>query len=172
MLVECSQCKTRFRVQEEKIRPGGSKFKCSKCGAILSVYKTAASIIKEDKDEPVRFSGEQDGGAYKEPREHISDQRERRKHARYPFREEILIDGTKRCTCSDISELGLYVSTIQSFEEKGKIEVSIPYKENFLTVKAQVQYHQPGIGMGIMFLDLTDEQKTVIKAIIEAIKQE
>jgi predicted Zn finger-like uncharacterized protein len=162
MLVECSQCKKKLRVQEEKIRPGGSKFKCPQCGAILSVNKTASAIMKEEKDKSAREQSFQS----------VSVQQERRKYPRYPFREEIIIDGSKRCTCSDISELGLYISTIQSFEEKGIIEVTIPFKENFLTVNAQVQYYQPGIGMGIMFIDLTDEQKAIIKEIIEKIKHE
>jgi len=155
MIVECSQCKTNFRVPEEKIRPEGSQFKCSKCGAVLSVKKPALATKKEENGNPVSVS---------------ADQNERRKYKRYPFREEILIDGTKRCTCTDISELGLYVSTIQSFEKKAVIDVTIPGKGNDFIVKARVQYHQPGIGMGIMFLDLTDEQKAIIKDIIEKIK--
>jgi predicted Zn finger-like uncharacterized protein len=170
MIVECSQCKTRFRVPDKKIRPKGSKFKCSKCGAILSVKKPASAIKKEKTGDPVSVPAEQKTGTAQESPHHASDQKERRKHERYPFREEILIDGTKRCTCTDISDFGLYVSTIQSFEEKGVIDVTIPVKGNNLTVKARVQYHQPGIGIGIMFVDLTDEQSAIIKDIIEQIK--
>jgi predicted Zn finger-like uncharacterized protein len=155
MIVECSQCKTKFRVPEEKIRPEGSKFKCLTCGTVIPVEK------------PVTVQNKVETG------DHVSvpaDQKERRKHKRYPFREEVLIDGTKRCTCTDISELGLYVSTIQSFEEKEIIKVAIPVHGGVLSIKARVQYHQPGIGMGIMFVDLTDEQKAIIKEIIEKIK--
>lgn len=94
---------------------------------------------------------------------------ERRKYTRYPFREDILIDGTRMCTCSDISEGGLYVSAIQHFEEKGVIEVSIPFRDDKITVKAQVQYCEPGIGMGIMFLELNDDQTALLKELIESI---
>jgi len=170
MIVACSQCKTKFRVPEEKIRPEGSKFKCSKCGAILSVKGPASAIKNEETGGPVSLPAEKETGTAQESPHHASDQKERRKHERYPFREEILIDGTKRCTCTDISDFGLYVSTIQSFEEKGIIDVTIPVKGKDLTVKARVQYHQPGIGMGIMFVDLTDGQKAIIKDIIEKIK--
>ena len=170
MIVECSQCKTKFRVPEEKIRPDGSKFKCSRCGAILSVKSPATPLNNEDTREPVGVATEQAKGTGQESPSRASDQKERRRHERYPFMEEIIIDGTKRCTCTDISEFGLYVSTIQSFEEKGTIDVTIPFQGNNVTIKAQVQYYQPGIGIGIMFVDLTDEQKTIIKDIIANIK--
>ena len=168
MIVACSQCKIKLRISEERIRPEGSKFKCSKCGAVISV-KGPAPAIKRDGG-PMSLNDEQETGAAQESPHHAPDQKERRKHERYPFREEILIDGTKRCTCSDISEFGLYISTIQSFEEKGIIDVTIPVKGKDLTVKARVQYHQPGIGMGIMFVDLTEGQKEIIKDMIEKIK--
>ena len=170
MIVTCSQCKIKLRIPEEKMRPEGSKFKCSKCGAVLSVKGSAPALKNEETGGHLSLHAEQETGTAQESAHHAPDQKERRKHERYPFREEILIDGTKRCTCSDISECGLYVSTIQSFEEKGTIDVTIPVKGKDLTVKARVQYHQPGIGMGIMFVDLTDGQKAIIEDIIEKIK--
>ena len=94
---------------------------------------------------------------------------DRRKHIRFPFREDILIDGTRMCTCSDISEGGLYVSAIQHFEEKGIIEVSIPFRDNKITVKAQVQYCEPGIGMGIMFVEVNEDQRALLNELIESI---
>jgi predicted Zn finger-like uncharacterized protein len=171
MIVQCSQCKKKLRIPEEKIRPEGSKFKCSKCGAVLSVKKPVSVIKKKENGNTVSVNAEQKTGTAQESLRHVADQKERRQHERYPFREEILIDGTKRCTCTDISEFGLYVSTIQSFEEKGIIDVIIPVKGKKVTVKARVQYHQPGIGIGIMFVDLTDEQSAIIKDIIEEIKR-
>ena len=171
MIVACSQCSTKLRVPEGRIRPEGSKFKCSKCGATLFVKKTGTDKKKQETGDPVNVPADEKTGTTHESPHHTSGQKERRKHVRYPFREEILIDGTKRCACTDISELGLYVSTIQSFEEKEIIDVTIPVQGEALSVKAQVQYHQPGIGMGIMFVDLTDKQKATIKNIIEQIKK-
>jgi Tfp pilus assembly protein PilZ len=84
---------------------------------------------------------------------------ERRKSERLPFREDVVVDGAKLCTSNDISEGGLFVSAIQIFEVDDVIEVSIPLKGDKVTVKAKVKYCQPGIGMGIMFIDLNDEQK-------------
>lgn len=171
MIVACSQCKTKLRVPEERIRPEGAKFKCSKCGAALFVKKSATDKKKQETGDPVSVPADEKTGTTQESRHHAPGQKERRKHKRYPFREEILIDGTKRCTCTDISELGLYVSTIQSFEEKEVIDITIPVQGEAISVKARVQYRQPGIGMGIMFVDLTDEQKAIIKDIIEQMKK-
>jgi CheY-like chemotaxis protein len=95
--------------------------------------------------------------------------KERRKHERFPFREDLLIDGTKTCTSMDISEGGLYISSIQTYAEKDLIDVSIPFHGENLTVKAQVRYCQPGIGMGVMFVDLNAEQRGKIRKLIESI---
>jgi CheY-like chemotaxis protein len=95
--------------------------------------------------------------------------KERRKYERFPFREDILIDGTRTCTSMDISEGGLYISSIQSYGENDLINVSIPFKGATLTVRAQVRYSQPGIGMGVMFIDLNAEQRGKIRKLIESI---
>jgi hypothetical protein len=95
----------------------------------------------------------------------------RRKYERFPFREDILVEGTRLCTSMDISEGGLYVSAIQSFGKNSIVDITIPFKGEKVTLKARVQYCQPGIGMGIMFIDLSDEQKTMIQELIEGIKK-
>jgi hypothetical protein len=97
-------------------------------------------------------------------------QQEHRKHERVPFRKEILIDGVGVSTSLDISEDGLYISGMQSYEENSFIEVTIPFKEEKLKIKAQVRYCQPGIGIGIIFIDLNDEQQTKIRELISSIK--
>ena len=95
--------------------------------------------------------------------------KERRKSERFPFREDILIDGTRVSASVDISEGGLYISSIQSCEQNTVIGVTIPFKGEKLTFKAQVRYCQPGIGMGVMFIDLNAEQRGKIKEVIESI---
>jgi len=95
---------------------------------------------------------------------------EQRKYERFPFREDIIIDGTKMCTSMDICEGGLYISAMQVFEKNSLIDIAIPFKGNKVTLKAQVQYCQPGIGMGIRFVDMSDNQKAAIRELIEGIK--
>jgi PilZ domain len=99
------------------------------------------------------------------------DKKERRKYERHPFKGEILIEGIKLSTIIDVSEGGLYVEAMQSCEENSVIEVAIPYKGGKVTFKLKVQYCQPGIGMGTMFIDLNNEQREIITKLIESIKQ-
>jgi two-component system, chemotaxis family, chemotaxis protein CheY len=94
---------------------------------------------------------------------------ESRKYPRYPFVEDVLIEGTRTCTSNDISEGGLYISAMQCYENNSVIEVTIPFKGEKLTVKAQIQHGQQGIGMGLMFIDLNDEQRSKIKGLIHSI---
>jgi hypothetical protein len=91
---------------------------------------------------------------------------DRRKKERIPFREHILIDGIRPTTSIDISEGGIYLSSIQFFEENTIVDISIPFQDETIDVKGKVQFHQPGIGLGIMFIDLTEDQKAKIQKII------
>ncbi len=91
---------------------------------------------------------------------------ERRKHKRFSFIEDVIVDGSKRCTSSDISEGGIYISAIQAFEEGAVMDVTIPFGKGQLKVKGEVRHFQHGIGMGIMFVDLSDEQKEQIHEIV------
>jgi len=96
--------------------------------------------------------------------------RERRKCERCHFREDILIDGMTSCASSDISENGLYVCMMQPLEKDRIIEVTIPFKGKKIIVKARVRYSHPGIGMGLVFIDLSDEQRSMIRELIKSIK--
>jgi len=100
----------------------------------------------------------------------VNQYKEQRKYERFSFREDILIDGTKMCTSMDICEGGLYVSAIQIFEKNSIVDIAIPFRGAQVTFKAQVQYCQPGIGMGIQFIDMSDNQKAAVRALIDGIK--
>jgi len=97
------------------------------------------------------------------------DPRERREHERIPFRQDITVDGVMKSTSVDISRGGLYVCTMQPFAENAEIDVTIPFKEETFTLKAKVQYSQLGIGMGVRFIDLNEEQKRKLEELIESL---
>jgi hypothetical protein len=92
-----------------------------------------------------------------------------RRPVRFTCREDISIDGLTRCAIADISEGGLFISTIQHFETDEVIEVAIPTKREKIIVRAQVKYCQSGIGAGVAFIDLNDDQRAKIKELIESI---
>jgi hypothetical protein len=97
---------------------------------------------------------------------------ERRKFRRFPFREDIVIDGTNMCSSMDISEGGLYVSAIQAFDIDSILRVTFPFKGQMVTFSTRVRYCQPGIGMGLMFVDLTDEQKVVLRELLDTVAKQ
>jgi len=49
MVVECPKCKSRLKVADEKIAPGGSKFRCPKCAGVLTVRRPGAPAEKPAK---------------------------------------------------------------------------------------------------------------------------
>ena len=95
-------------------------------------------------------------------------EQERRKFQRYPFKEEILIDGIANAYSLNICEAGMFVCTLHPLE-KGTI-MNLTIASQFM-VKAEVSHYQPGIGMGIEFVDLDKDQKAKIRNIIEQIKK-
>jgi len=101
----------------------------------------------------------------------VNDQnsRDHRKYKRFPFIEEILVDGVNKCTSADISEGGLFISTIQLFEQNQLIELIIPVKGEEISIKARVTYCQPGIGAGLSFIDSDDTVREKIRKLVESI---
>ena len=43
MIIQCENCKRRFQVDETRIKPEGSRVRCSKCGHIFIVLRAEAS---------------------------------------------------------------------------------------------------------------------------------
>jgi hypothetical protein len=94
--------------------------------------------------------------------------RERRKEDRVPVQFTIMADG-QMFNCIDISKSGLYLYTGRSFEENKIVSITLPIKDNPFTVKVRVQHNQPGIGMGLQFIDLDSGQKALINQLIRGI---
>lgn len=97
------------------------------------------------------------------------EKQEQRKQQRIPLTGKLLVDIRKDFQCIDISEGGLYFSVGNIFAENSFFDVTIPFNNKKVTVKAQIRHFQPGIGVGIEFIDVSDSQRAIIKEIIESI---
>jgi predicted Zn finger-like uncharacterized protein len=53
VVVTCPKCKVRLKVDEAKLPPQGSRFKCPKCGTVLLVKKPAAPAKKALDDRKI-----------------------------------------------------------------------------------------------------------------------
>jgi len=92
--------------------------------------------------------------------------RNERRKERYPYKQDILVDGVLLFRSIDLSEGGLYVYTGRSYMQGSVVNVTLPLKNSKLTVKARVQHNQRGVGMGLMFINLSPEQKAMIKELV------
>ena len=97
------------------------------------------------------------------------DKKELRKYERYHFRQDISIDDT-RCTCMDISEGGIYVSA-QYFAAGDIVDVTLPFNGRNIKIKGQVQNCENGVGVGINFIDLNEDDRAIIKQLIQSINE-
>ncbi len=50
MIIQCEACQTRFRLAAEKVKPGGTKVRCSKCKTIFTVVPPAPEPVDEAVD--------------------------------------------------------------------------------------------------------------------------
>ena len=50
MIIQCEACQTRFRLADEKIKPGGTKVRCSKCKEIFTVAPPEPEPAEETVD--------------------------------------------------------------------------------------------------------------------------
>ena len=97
------------------------------------------------------------------------DKKELRKYERYHFRENVSIDDT-RFSCMDISEGGIYVAA-QYFAEGDIVDVTLPFNGRNITIKGQVQNCENGVGVGINFIDLKEDDRAIIKQLIQSINE-
>jgi hypothetical protein len=98
----------------------------------------------------------------------IEELTKHRKCERIPFVEDILIDSTSWVRSADVSEEGLYISSLQSLERNSVVEVTIPIGQEKLTVNAKVQFCDKMVGFGLRFIDLNEKQRTKIKELIKS----
>lgn len=86
-----------------------------------------------------------------------------RKQLRLNVARDVVINDTLKVRGLDLSEGGIYVHTGRAFPSGTFISLALPLKDKVLRLKAKVQHSQAGVGMGLMFVEMTEEQKQTIK---------
>lgn len=95
---------------------------------------------------------------------------EQRKDARVPVRLEVEW-GTLPSRCpdvtSDVSLGGCYVESLNSVKVGQVLNLSLNLPSNkTLRFRGEVRYHQPTIGFGVRFLQLSPFEQATLKALI------
>lgn len=99
---------------------------------------------------------------------------ENRKHKRVILKRLVTLNDSLKMMGLDLSEGGIYVHTGRFFPVGLTLDLLLPLDKGDIKIKARVQHTQYGIGMGLMFIDLSSENLSVIRDFIEnsSVKQE
>lgn len=109
-----------------------------------------------------------------EARRYVTPQIEKRKHRRVNLVTEVRCEALgveKILVTRDISEGGVLVSTTRPFPDESDVVVSFRLKpaERAVSCRGRVVHDLAGLGMGIAFLDLSeDDRRRVQKFVDEA----
>ena len=44
MVIQCSECQTRFKLADDKLKPGGIKVRCAKCKHVFTVEAAEPAV--------------------------------------------------------------------------------------------------------------------------------
>jgi len=101
-----------------------------------------------------------------EPRKKFADHEERRRHDRSRLIIDVFFDGqdsTGVASTKDISLGGLYMNTHAQVPEGQNLMLRIPIGAQEIVCSAEVVYRNPGLGLGVRFIDLSDEARALLE---------
>jgi len=90
-----------------------------------------------------------------------------RKKSRVRHGENITIDKKIVARCANISTGGLFAYTHHSATPGSIVELSFPVDNVILNVEASVLHNHNNVGIGVMFVDQTEDQRTMLDRFIE-----
>jgi PilZ domain len=92
---------------------------------------------------------------------------ERRAHDRSRLILDVFFDGedmTGVASTKDISAGGLYMNTQAAIPQGAMLVLRIPFRPDATVVcRAEVIYSEPGLGLGLRFIDLSDEGRALLE---------
>ncbi len=100
----------------------------------------------------------------------MREEYESRDKKRVLIQMEVIINGILKANALDISENGMYISTQAELLSGAVLDLSFKVGDTPISVKAVVQHSQPGIGVGVKFINLIPEHYTLIKRILDQAK--
>lgn len=92
---------------------------------------------------------------------------ESRRKRRITIVGDVAVDDIINAKALDFSEGGMYVFIRDHFEKGKIVNVSIPFKETTINLKAVVEHIEEEMGIGLKFYDIDANQKALIKDFID-----
>lgn len=75
--------------------------------------------------------------------------------------------GSHTALLSNLSEGGCYLDTVGETRIGDIVGFRIALPDgDWLYLEGEVRHHTPGVGFGVMFVDLNDEQQALVKALL------
>ena len=94
-----------------------------------------------------------------------------RLYPRVSFSGMVMINETVSSKSVDISESGMFLLTSQTFPENTSIKLSFPIGNGVVSVQALVRYFVPYAGIGLLFKELSEEHRALIRAyVVDALR--
>jgi CheY-like chemotaxis protein len=90
----------------------------------------------------------------------------KRKKRRVLFEKDVIINGIITAYALDISEDGMYIHTTANFVRDAVLDLDFDVDNTHIKVKATIQHIQPGIGLGVKFINMSPEDRLVLKEFI------
>jgi len=97
----------------------------------------------------------------------MSNGTEQREKKRVVIQQDVIINGILKASALDISREGMYISTQAELLSGAVLDLSLKINDVPITAKAVVQHAQPGIGIGVKFINLIPEHYAIIKKFVE-----
>src|SRR6478672_1140492 len=96
----------------------------------------------------------------------LTNQEERRRHDRSRLIVDVFFNGqdaTGVASTKDISLGGLYMNTRAEVADGETLMIRIPLGDEQIVCSAEVVYRNPGLGLGVRFIDLSDEGRAALQ---------
>ncbi len=90
-----------------------------------------------------------------------------RKKRRVLLKQEVIINDIISGHILDLSDGGMYIHTQAEFIHGAKLDLSFAINGRHIKARAAVQHTQPGVGIGIKFLNLPPDDFSYIKKFLE-----
>ncbi len=86
---------------------------------------------------------------------------------RVSFSGKVMINEKTNAKSVDISESGMFLMTTQAFPEGTNLMLSFPIGKGTVTTQAVVRYSVPNAGIGLLFSELPEKHRALIREFVE-----
>jgi CheY-like chemotaxis protein len=97
---------------------------------------------------------------------------DKRKHPRVRYRQQVLINKVLPAIGDSISVGGIFLYTEAIFTPDHKLQLQLVLHQLPLQLNAVVRHYRSGIGVGLMFVDLSEEQELLLLVYVNEALQE